>query len=87
MNVFHGDHLEADEDEHDGQANLEVAEVLDRAGEDEVERAQAEDGKDVRGEYDEGVGGDGEDGGDGVEREDQVGGLDQDEHERERGEG
>ena len=80
-------HLHADEDEHEGQADLQVAEEADRPRQHEVERAQAQDGEDVRGEDDEGVLRDGEDGGDGVHGEDEVGGLHHQQHERERREG
>ena len=53
--------------------------------EQEVHRAQPQDGEDVRGVDEEGVGGDGEDRGDGVHGEDQVGGLHQDQDHEERG--
>src|ERR1044071_5798828 len=66
------EHLDADEHQHDGEPDLEVVELLDHPGQQEVERAQAEDGEDVRRVDDERVGRDAEDGRDRVHREDEV---------------
>ena len=66
------------------EADLEVVELVDDAGQEEVHGAQAEDGEDVGGVDDERVGGDGEDRGDGVDGEDDVGGFDGDEDEQQR---
>ena len=77
-------HLGADEDQHHRQAELQVVEPVDDAGQQEVERPQAEDGEDVRGVDDERVAGDGEDRRDGVDGEDQVGRLHQHQHHEER---
>ena len=63
---------------------MEIDEILHRAGEQEVERAQAEDGADVGGVDDEGIGRDAEDGGNGIEGEDEVGHLHHEEHEEEQ---
>lgn len=61
-------HLYADENEDDGEADLKETEEPHNATEGKVERPQAEDRKDVRGEGDEAVLGDREDGGQGIER-------------------
>ena len=63
-----------------------MAEAGDQPREPEVERTQAEDREDVRGEDEEGIGGDREDRRDRIDREDQVGGLDEHQGDRERGE-
>jgi hypothetical protein len=77
-------HLDADEHQHRGQAVLEQREAVGHVGQQEVHRAQAEDGEDVRGQHDEGIRGDGEDGRDRIDGEDQVRDLDQDQR-RNRG--
>ena len=64
--------------EDDGEAELQVAEPVVQAGEQEVQRPQAEDGEGVRGEHDELLAADGQDGGHRVDGEHDVGGLDQD---------
>jgi len=74
-------HFEADEDEDGGEAVLEEREALDGAGEQEVERTQAEDGEDVRGEDEQRFAGQGEDGGDGVDGEDDVADFDEEQGE------
>src|ERR1051325_1995138 len=51
--TFLRQHLGANEDEHDGEAVLEKPEIIDGVGEDEIERAQPEDGKYVRRKNDE----------------------------------
>jgi hypothetical protein len=63
---------------------LSSVEALGNAGEQEVHGAQAEDGEHVRGQHDERVGGDREDGRDRVDREDQVGDFNQHQCEEER---
>ena len=83
---FGQDHFGPDESEDDGQAGLEINEAIDHVREKEVERAQSENGADVRGVDDELILGDGEDGRDGIDREDQVHDVDQNQDERERGE-
>jgi hypothetical protein len=62
-----------------------VDEALDHSGQKKVEGAQSEDGEGVRCEDEERVGGDGEDGRNGVDGEEHVGGLDHDEHRQQRG--
>ena len=71
------DHLDADVDEDDRQAVVEVAEAVLHAGQQEVQRAQTEDGEGVRGEHDELLAADGQDGRHRVDGEHHVGGLDQ----------
>lgn len=85
MVVFGKHHFYADENEDDGEAETEVAEVCHDAVEGEVDRAQAENREDVRGENNEGVLGDREDGGDGVDGEGEVGAFDHEEDDEERG--
>ena len=78
------EHLDADREQHERQRDLQVAEAVHRAGQREVERAQAEDREDVAREDQERVGGDREDGGDRVDGEDEVGRLDHDQRQRQR---
>ena len=82
---FGGEHFDADDEEDECEGGFEVVELVDHAGEGEVEGAEAEDGEDVAGEDEEGIGGDGEDGGDGVDGEDEVGDFDEDECDEEWG--
>ena len=77
-------HFHADEHQHDGQADFQIAEIVDRPGQHEIQRAQAENGKDVRGENDERLGRDGENGGNGIQRKNQVGGFHHQQHQRQR---
>src|SRR5688572_19043092 len=80
-------HLDADEDEDGGEAGLEVDEAVDQVGQQEVHRPQAQDRERVAGENQERILGHGEDRGDGVDGEDDVGGLDHDQNEEQRGSG
>ena len=57
--VVAGDHFCADENYDGGEALVEEAETREDIGEGEIERAQAEDGEDVRRIDDEGVARDG----------------------------
>jgi hypothetical protein len=59
--------------------------LIGHVGQQEVHRAQAEDGEDVRGQHDEGIRGDGENRRDRIDGEDQVRDLDQDQRVRNRG--
>ena len=72
------EHLRADPDENDREPVGEVGEPVHHPREEEVERPQAEEGKGVCGEDDERVVGDREDRGDRVDREDEVGGREDD---------
>src|SRR5262249_56426743 len=69
------------------EAEFEVAEAVEYGGEGEVERAEAEDGEDVGCEDDEGVAGDGKDGGDRVDGEEDVAAFHDEQGEEERGDG
>lgn len=69
--------LAADEDQHQRQCVLEVYEPVHQRRQRKVQRAQAKNGKDVRGVDNERVLGDGEDRGYAVHCEHQVGQLDQ----------
>ena len=77
-------HLHADPDEDEGQAEFEVDEAVHEVGEQEVHGAQAEDREGVRREHDERLLRDREDRGDRVDREHDVGDLDDHEHEQQR---
>ena len=80
------EHLGADERQQHGEALPEVAKPLDRAGEQEVKRAQAEHREGVGGEHDEQVPGHAEDRRDRVQREHHVGHFDGHEsHQQRRG--
>ena len=76
-------HLHADEGEHDRQADIEESQVAHHAGQQEVERPQAENGEDVRGVDDEHVLRDGQHRRNRVDGEHQVGRLDDEQHEEE----
>ena len=78
-------HLAADEHQHQGQAIGQQVKAVGQVGQQEVQRAQAQDGEDVGREHDERVAGDGKDGGDAVHRKDDVGGADQHQHHEQRG--
>src|ERR1035437_4671492 len=79
-------HLHSHKHQHEGQAVFQVAEVANGARQEEVERTQAENGKDVRGEDDERLPRHGEDGRDGIHGKEQVAGLNHHEHQRQGGE-
>ena len=78
------EHFHADEDEDDREADLEKPEERHDAAEREVERTQAENREDVRGERHEAVLRDREHGRQGVEGEDDVGRLDDDQDDEHR---
>ncbi len=80
------DQLDADEAEDEGQAVLEVDEPVQEAVDEEVQLAKPHQGERRRGEHDVHVVGDAVDGGDGVEREEDVGAADGDHHQQHRGE-
>jgi hypothetical protein len=81
------DELHADQAEDRGQAVAEVDQPGQRPGQQEVERAQAEQGEGVGREDEVRVLGDPVHGRHGVDCEDQVGGEDGDHHDGERGQG
>ena len=66
-------HLHPDEAEQQAQAIAQQPELVGDIAEQEEERTQAHDGKDVGEEDNIGVGGDGEDGGNAVDSKDDVG--------------
>lgn len=70
------EHFDSDEGEDKAEAELEVVELVEDTSQGEVEGAEAEDGEDIGGVDDEGVPCDSEDGGDGVDGEDEVGEFD-----------
>jgi uncharacterized protein YdhG (YjbR/CyaY superfamily) len=77
-------HLDPDQAQKNGQRDLQVVELLHDPGQREIERAQTEDREDVAGEDEERIGGDGEDGRDGIDGEHDIGAFHHDERERER---
>mmetsp|Transcript_10901 Transcript_10901/g.34938 ORF Transcript_10901/g.34938 Transcript_10901/m.34938 type:complete len:212 (+) Transcript_10901:28-663(+) len=77
--------LESDEGEHECDAVHQVLEGVDRLGDEGVQLTQPEDGTRVGGEGEEGVGGHAEDSRHRVDGEDNVGELDADEGEQQRG--
>ena len=68
-----GEHFEGGEGEDSGQTIVQKSQFGEKVGKKEVEGAETHDGHDVGGVGQEGVAGDGENGGDGVEREDDIG--------------
>jgi hypothetical protein len=79
-------HLGADEDQDEREADPQVAEAVRRTGQQGVERAHAEQREGVGAEHDERVGRDAEDRRDRVHGEDHVGGRDgEDDHQQGRG--
>ena len=78
------EHFHADKGEHDRQADFQIAKIAERARQQKIHRAQADDGKNVRGENDEGLARDGKNRRDGVHGENQIGRLDEQQHQRQR---
>ena len=76
--------LHADEAEDERDAVLEVVQSVEQAAEQEVQLTQTHESEDVRGEHDERAGRDSEDGRNRVEREDEVGNGNRDEHDEHR---
>ena len=70
-----------------GKADFQIAKVTDRADEQKIQRTQAENGEDVRGENDEGLARHGKHRRHGIHGENQIGGFHQQQHQRQRGEG
>ena len=84
---MHGvqDQLDADEAEQERQPVGQVDQALQQPADEEVELAQAHQREDVRGEDDVGVLGQAVDRRDRVEREQQVGGAERQDHQEHRG--
>ena len=80
-----GEHLEGGEGEDSSETIVQETKTGQKVNEEEVERTEAHYGHDVRGIGKEGMAGDGEDRGNGVEGEDDVGELDGEESEEEDG--
>ena len=80
-------HFDPDEDEDDGQADLEISEIINGPRQNEIERTEAEDGKHIRGKNDVGVLGHPENGGDRIHGEDQVGRFHGEQDQRQRRQG
>ena len=78
------EHLDADRQKHDRQRWLQIAEDVQRAGESEIERAEAEDGEHVAREDQKGSAVMAKIGGNRVHREYQICRLDHHEGQRER---
>ena len=78
-------HLDTDKHQDHRQAVLQHGEALRRARQQEVHRAQAEDGEQVRGQHDERVGGHRENGRNAVHGENHVAQLNQNQHQQQRG--
>jgi hypothetical protein len=67
-----GEHLESREGQDGSEAVMEEAKFGEQVGKKEIERSETHDGHDVRGVGKEWVAGDGEDGGNGVQGEDNI---------------
>ena len=80
---FVSNHLDTDEAKQEAQAIVEQPKTVGNIAEQEEEGTQTHDGKDVGEVDDEGVGGDGENSGDAVDGEDNVGEFDDEEDEEE----
>ena len=65
--------------------DFQVAEKIDRAGEDKIERAQSKNRKDVRSKNNEGIRRDAENRGNRIDGENQIGRFDHHQHQSERG--
>lgn len=83
LNPVDGEHLEGGEGKDSGEAEVEKTQLGEQVSEKEVERSETHDGHDVRGVSEERVASDGEDGGNGVEGEDDVGEFDGDQGQKE----
>ena len=77
-------HFHTDKSKHDRQADFQTAKITERAGQQKIHRAQADDGKNVRGKNDEGLARDGKNRRDGIHGENQIGRLDEQQHQRQR---
>src|SRR5205085_10872663 len=70
-------HFYSNKDQGNRQAGFQVTEIANRAHENEIERPQPQNGKDVGSEHNEGLGGHCKNRGDRIDGEDQISGLDQ----------
>ena len=77
-------HLPSDEYEDERQSELEIDKLVDDAREQEIERPQSHHGADVRGIDDEGITRDGEYRGDRISGKNDVGGIDNQQDDKER---
>src|SRR5690348_6339974 len=77
-------HLGADKHQDERQAIVQVVKSFHHAGQGKVHGTQAEDGEDIRGVDDEGINGNGQDGGDGIGGEEDVGGFYYQQHNQQR---
>jgi len=75
VDITRKEHFQSDEGKNDCETDIEVGEEFDQAGDGKVEGTEAENGKGVGGQDDEGVAGDCKDGGDGIDRKNEVGGA------------
>ena len=79
-------HFNSNKNENDGEAEPEINKPIHQIGQQEVEGTQAENRANVRGINDEGVLSDGEDGRNGIDREDKVHHIDHEQNQSKRGE-
>ena len=82
--VIEPHHFEADENQDQREPVLQHVEAIHGAGQQEEHGAQTQDGEYIRGVDDEGLARDTEDGGHGINREEQVGSLEEEQHDHER---
>src|SRR2546430_8789329 len=77
-------HLQANESQHNAEADLEIMKFFDDAGEQEIKRAQAENCEDVGSVNDEAVGSDAKDCRNRINGENEIGNFDHDQHEQQQ---
>ncbi len=78
------EHFHTDNGEHERQTDFQIAKIAERAGQHKIHRAQADDGKNVRGKNDEGPARDGKNRRAGIHGENQIGRFDEQQHQRQR---
>src|ERR1041384_7491017 len=76
------EHLQADESQHKAETDFEVMKFFEYACEQEIERAQSENRDNVRGVDDESIGSDAKNCGNRINREDEIGNFDHDQHQQ-----
>jgi len=81
------EHFATDKGQHQRQADFQITEILKSTRQHKIKRAQPQNRKHVGGEDNKRPGGYGENGGNGVQREDEIGGFHHHQHQGQRREG
>jgi len=84
MEQIRDQHFEADEHQNDRQGDFEIVELLNNAREDEVERAQTKNSKDIGSVNDKRIAGNRKNGRNRIDRKHQIGRLDHHQRQKQR---